>query len=49
MSLLFACAERITDRESSYKKKADATAYLATLIKEILPIPSLPPVVPAIS
>ena len=39
--------ERMTDRESSYEQKADATAYLATLIREILPIPSLSPVVPA--
>jgi hypothetical protein len=35
--------ERIKDRESSYEQKADATAYLSGLIKEILPthIPSV--------
>ena len=32
--------ERITGRESSHEQKADATAYLSGLIKEILPIQS---------
>ncbi len=41
--------ERIKDKESSYELKADATAYLSGLIKEILPIQSMPPVVPAVS
>ena len=41
--------ERIKDKESSYELKADATAYLTDLIKEILPIQSMPPVVPVIS
>jgi len=41
--------ERIKDRENSYEQKADATAYLSGLIKEILPILSAPPVAPAVS
>jgi len=34
--------QRIKDKESSYELKADATAYLTGLIKEILPIQSMP-------
>lgn len=41
--------ERIKDRESSYEQKADATAYLTGLIKEILPVLSMPPVVSAVT
>jgi hypothetical protein len=41
--------ERITGRENSYEQKADASAYLSKLIKEILPILATPPVEPAVS
>jgi len=41
--------ERIKDREGLYEQKADATAYLTGLIKEILPILATPSVKPAIS
>ena len=41
--------ERIKDREYAYEQKADATAYLTGLIKEILPILATPPVEPALS
>ncbi len=41
--------ERMKDRESSYELKADATAYLSSLIKEILPIQPMPTVVSAIT
>jgi hypothetical protein len=30
--------ERIRDKESSYEQRADATAYISGLIKEILPV-----------
>jgi hypothetical protein len=30
--------ERIKDKESSYEQRADANAYITSLIKEILPI-----------
>jgi len=30
--------ERLKDKESSYEQRADATAYITGLIKEILPI-----------
>lgn len=40
--------QRMTDKESSYEQKADATAYLTGLIKEILPMQSMPPVAHAI-
>ena len=32
--------ERIKDKESSYKQREDATAYIQGLIKEILPMDS---------
>ena len=32
--------ERIKDKESSYEQRADANAYIAGLIKEILPMDS---------
>ncbi len=31
--------ERIKDRETSYEQRTDASAYIAELIKEILPVP----------
>ena len=41
--------QRISDKEGSYELKADATAYLTDLIKEILPIQSMSPVASAVS
>jgi len=41
--------QRISDKEGSYELKADATAYLTDLIKEILPIQSMSPVASAVN